>query len=96
MIYCEIKKCLPNNVYVLKVFNHQVELAFEFYGVINPKVGDSLALHENLFDIKYPKFTQPYSFEISNKEIKNEEELDEEMAILKTGENIYVLKRIYG
>lgn len=96
MIYCEIKKCLPNNVYVLGAFDEEFEMTLEFYGTKTPKEGDFLVLHENLFDYKSPEFTQPYGFEISDKEIISEQELDEETAILKSDEKIYVLKRIYG
>lgn len=96
MVYCKIKKCLPYNVYILEVFNKQVEFVLEFYGVNAPKIGNSLVLHENLFDTKSPKFTQPYCFELSNQKVISENDLDEETAILKDGKNIYVLKRVYG
>lgn len=96
MIYCEIKKCLPNNAYVLGAFDEELEMTLEFYGTKSPKEGDILVLHENLFDINSSKFTQPYSFEVCDKEITSEQELDEETAILKSDEKIYVLKRIYG
>lgn len=96
MISCKIKKCLPNNVYQIEAFNRQIKLVLEFYGVNAPKVEDSLVLHENLFDIKSPKFTQPYCFEISDKIIDNESQLDEETAVLKSGKKVYILKRVYG
>lgn len=96
MVYCKIKQCLPNNVYVIEAFSNKVELVLEFYGMDSPRVGDCLVLHKNLLDNSSPNFTQPYCFEVGDKRIVRENDLDEETAILRSGGKFYVLKRIYG
>lgn len=96
MVLCKIEKCLPNNVYRVNVENVELDLVLEFYGVNPPVAGDSFVLHEDLLDINSPEFTQPYAFQVTDRVVASESELDIETALLKTDNNIFVLKRIYG
>ena len=98
MLHCEIKEILENNVYVLNFNGKMSKLVLEFYGINKPKVGDKLAIHENLLDKNSSEYTQPYSFmfvrEIISKNIK---ELEDKNFILAKIENkVCLLKRVYG
>ena len=73
-------------------------LFFEFYGTKEPKEGDYIILHKKLLDRTSELFAQPYAFKIcvdkSFDDVKNLN--DTEYAIVVSGEEKVILKRIYG
>ena len=99
MIVCLIEKVLEYNVYELKSQNKKQKTVLEFYGLNRrPEVGDKILIHENLLDINWPYYTQPYAFELKldmtpyHVMALNKEEF---IVLGFKGKN-YVLKRVYG
>lgn len=104
MALFKIKKNLEFNTYVLDVVkpeeNENLErtytLQLEFYGVDKPSINSYLFLNNKLLDRNSSEFTQPYSFELSNKKVTKEDFVNPDFAVLKINKKNYILKRIYG
>ena len=98
MVACEIEKLLENNVYILDMEGDKIKISLELYGIKKPQKGDKLLIHEVLLDKNLGLYTQPYVFALHSgidaREVK--ENNDKEFALIKLGETIYTLKRIYG
>lgn len=106
MVLCKIKKCLAFNTYLLtikkeidcNIYEKEIELQIEFYGINKPKENSCLLLNEKLLDKNSNEFTQPYSFELQQHKNKltKRELYNSEFAVLEENNKYYILKRIYG
>ena len=76
--------------------NQSYKLFFEFYGVDFPNTNDFITLNEDLLDIAYEGFAQPYAFEKITEQDKYEKKYDKDYAILTLNGKKIGLKRIYG
>ena len=98
MVDCVIETVLANNVYILDNKGNKINISLELYGIKKPQKGDKLLIHEVLLDKNSNSYTQPYTFaldsEIDPRDVKEND--DKEFALIKLGEIIYSLKRIYG
>ena len=76
--------------------NQSYKLFFEFYGVKFPNINDYISFDEDLLDIRYEGFAQPYAFEKITEQDKYEKRYDKDYAILTLHGKKIGLKRIYG
>lgn len=97
MVKCKIIKCLEYNEFVIKCGEDVHSLVLEFYGVDKPIVGDEIIVNEILLDKNWENYSQPYAFQVVAINPLNVPKLkNNDLAVLRSNDNIYTLQRIYG
>lgn len=96
MVLLEVMQVEKYHSYWVRDEKHHknYKLQFQFYGIDDLKVGDTVVIDESLLDTSSENFVQPYAFEIVKTAQDNIE--NSEYIAVKTQKSKFVLKRVYG